>query len=266
MPAINLARLRKQIVVLVDHFDQPEAFLRLLHDLLDHYADHMQRHGQAGEPPPLIQAYRVPSPMLRQLALELAPRASEDTVLTLALCDSLWTQPYLEPRILAATLIGQSPLTSIDDVLGRVERWAESSSEELLIEALANRGLSRVHQEQPERLLLQIETWMGTENLMLRRLGLRAILSLISDASFENLPAVIKLITPYVRVAPLPLKPDILDVLGALARRSPRETAYFLRQNLDVSGDSDTAWLIRQSLRFFPVETQDSLRDAIRRT
>lgn len=266
MPAINLARLRKQTAVLVDHFNQPEAFLRLLHDLLDHYADHILRHGQAGEPPPLIQAYRVPAPMLRQLAQELAPRASEDAPLTLALCDALWTQPYLEPRILATTLIGQAPLTSVDDVLSRVEKWAESTSEERLIEALANRGLMRVQQEQPERLLLQIEDWLGTESLMLRRIGLRALISLISDASFENLPVALKLVTPYVRVAPLPLKPDILDVLAALARRSAKETAYFLRQNLDVSGDTDTAWLIRQSLRFFPVETQDSLRDAIRRT
>ena len=266
MPAINLARLRQQTAALGDHFDQPAVFIRTLNDLLDYYADRIQRHGQAGEPPPLIKAYRVPSTILRNLALELASRAAEDEISTLALCDMLWAQPYLEPRILAATLLGHAPLTAIEDVLSRVDRCAKTTSEERLIEALIKHGLSRAHREQPQRLLLQAEVWLSAEDLILQRIGLIALRQLILDAKFENLPTALKLFTPFVRLAPLPLRPEILDVLAELARRSPREAAYFLRQNLDISGDTDTAWLIRQSLKFFPVEIQASLREVSRRT
>ena len=55
-----------------------------------------------------------------------------------------------------------------------------------------------------------------------------------------------------------------MDLLIALARRSPKETAYSLRQILDAPEAPETAWLIRQVMRYFPAETQDSLRAALR--
>jgi len=37
MPAIDLARLKKQTAQLADLFDQPSAFLREHREILDHY-------------------------------------------------------------------------------------------------------------------------------------------------------------------------------------------------------------------------------------
>jgi hypothetical protein len=55
-----------------------------------------------------------------------------------------------------------------------------------------------------------------------------------------------------------------LDVLIALARCSPRETAFFLRQSLELPNSPDTPWLIRQTARYFPADIQESLRAAVR--
>ena len=266
MPAINLPRLRQQAAELAGLFDQPEAFLRSLNDLLDLYADRVHRFGQAGEPPPLIKAYHVPPPMLRQLALELNPYAAQDAARTLALCDLLWEEPMLEPRLLAAILLGQAPLTPVDLIAERVQRWAQPISEDRLINALVQHGLSRVSREQPQRLLQESSEWLTSGDTSLERLGLRALSLLVSAPNFDNLPAVLHQLTPFVRTAPFPIRADIIDLLIALARRSPRETAYSLRQTLEAPDHPETAWFIRQTMNYFPAETQASLRTALRQS
>jgi hypothetical protein len=90
------------------------------------------------------------------------------------------------------------------------------------------------------------------------------LLPLICDPAFENLPVFFRLIQQLCQAAPAALRPDLLDVLAALARRSPQETAYFLRQTLIFPDSPDTPWLIRQSLSQFPPEMQSSLRQAMR--
>jgi hypothetical protein len=87
---------------------------------------------------------------------------------------------------------------------------------------------------------------------------------MIQDPDFENLPAFFRLIHPLVRQAPPALRPDVLDVLATLARRSPQETAYFLRQTLALPNCPDTPWSIRQVLSAFPAEQQKRLRQALR--
>jgi len=266
MPAINLARLRQQCATLVEQFDQPQMFLHTLHDLFETYADRALRPGQAGNPPPLIQTYHLPPPMLRQIAQELSSLASANAVQTLALCDALWAQPTLETRLLAIHLLGQVPLDSFEAIMIRAERWIQVTTEEQLINALVQQGLGHARREQPARLLEKVGSWMEMEDVMKQRLGLRALLLLAVDPGYENLPAVLHLLTPFVRAVPLALKPEVLDLLAGLARRSPGETAYFLRQNLEAPENPDTAWLLRQSLRHFPAETKEGLRAVLRQT
>jgi hypothetical protein len=266
MPAINLSRLKKQSANLAGLFDQPEAFVSALLDLLDAYADRVHRFGQAGEPPPKIKAYNVPSPLLRQLALELKPYAAQDSFHTLSLCDLLWAEPMLEPRLIAAMLLGQAPLTPIEPVLERVKQWSQPLSEDRLLITLVQQGLYRVSQEEPNRLLQQSGEWLGSEDTGLQRLGLKSYQLLVSNPNFDNLPAILHQITPFVRNTPFAIKPDIMDLLIALARRSPKETAYTLRQILEAPEVHDSAWLTRQVMRYFPAETQDSLRAALRQS
>ena len=55
MPAIQPARLKKQVTELVPKINQPSVFVRELHTLLNLYSDHTQRPGQAGVPLPLLE-------------------------------------------------------------------------------------------------------------------------------------------------------------------------------------------------------------------
>jgi hypothetical protein len=256
--------LRQQVALLAEHFDDPPAFTRSLHFLLDYYSDRARRPGKTGRPGPLLMAYNVRSPVLRMLVQELNPLIQENPAGGLDLCDALWAEPYLEFRLLAAMLLGQIPPTPPEAITDRLKHWITTDVEFFLIEALLNHGVERLHREQPQAFLQLIESWMESTKIFQQQLGLRALVQLINDPTFENLPVFFRLIQPLCLAAPVGLRPDLLDVISALARRSPQETAYFLRQSLMFPDAPDTPWLIRQSLSKFPAEVQSSLRQAMR--
>jgi hypothetical protein len=260
MPAIQLTRLRIQAAQLADLISQPTVFVRSLHIILDYYSDRTHRPGQSGEPPTLLPAYNVPPPVLRQILLELGPRLSGDQNTGLVLCDLLWEQKQYECRLLAARILGLLPVELIEPIQLRLSAWSKEG-EERIISALLVEGLSRWRKEAPADFLSFLEKCLKSSSFHDQALGLRAVQPLIKDSSFDNLPILFRLLNPLARVAPAPLRPDLLLVIELLAKRSPTECAYFLRQNM---ASQDTAWITRQIFSVFPVELQKGLREAMK--
>ncbi|MBN2547864.1 MAG: DNA alkylation repair protein [Anaerolineales bacterium] len=264
MPAIQPARLKQQAALLAEQYQNPAAFLRGLHHLLDFYADRSHRPGQAGKPRPLTQAYKVGPPVIRQIFQELVPLASMNIPAALELCDQLWQQPFLEFRLLAVMLLGQIPVDHPEPVLQRVNTWLTVDLEEHLTQAVLNHGLIYLQQAHLPAVMQFIQEWLDRPNIFNQQLGLKALLPMIRNPEIENLPTCFRLVHPLVRVAPAGLRSDLLDVLASFAQRSPQETAFYLRQTLALPNSPDTPWLVRQSLHAFPKEIQDSLRKAAR--
>ncbi|MBN1146007.1 MAG: DNA alkylation repair protein [Anaerolineales bacterium] len=264
MPAIQLARLKQQAALLAESFGDAEGYVRGLHHLLDYYSDRARRAGQSGKPSPLIAAYNVKLPVLRLLLQSIQPLALENPQAALALCDALWEQPYLELRQMAAMLLGMIPPQPPEIIMQRLRAWMQSDLEGRLIEALLVDALARLRQEAPQIILQAIQEWLESAHTFYQQVGLRALLPLILDASFDNLPMCFRLLQPLARNAPPALRPEVLDVLGAMARRSPQETAHFLKHTLGSHQAADTAWLIRQTLNEFPEEIRTNLREIVR--
>jgi hypothetical protein len=265
MPAIQPARLKIQTARLAEDFSNPDVFVRSFHELLDHYSDRSYRPGQSGEPPPLLKAYNVPPPVLRHVLKELGPAILQDRSGTLDLSKRLWEEPFYEFRNLAISLVGQVTPGPPEDILKLVEAWAIPSTELRLLKALLVTGLARVRREFPQVYLRQVNQWLVSGRIFTQQLGLQALVPLLAEPGFENLPVLFRMLAPLVRSAPTPLRPDLLDIMQKLARRSPKEAAFFLRQNLALKTDNPgTAWLARQSLSSFPPEIQANLRSALR--
>jgi hypothetical protein len=259
MPAILLSRLKIQAARLADLTTQPDIFVRSLRGILDFYSDRTRRPGQSGEPPPLLPAYHVPSPVLRQIMLELAPQLSADQSKGLALSTALWNQEQFECQLLAVRILGLLPVEPLEPVHDRLKKWAKEGEERVLTELLTT-GLTRWRSEASNSFLGLVEEWLSSSSFHEQKMGLRALLPLIQDPDFGNLPVLFRILNPLVRVAPSQIRPDLVPVLKTLANRSPQETAYFLRHNMAAQ---DTAWVTRQVLTEFSKETQISLRKAM---
>ncbi len=265
MPAIQPARLKQQAVDLAAKCGNPEAFVRELHRLLDRYTDYTHRSGQAGEPFPLEAAYNTPPQVIRQVWLELTREIHLHPECLLPLCDALWAEQNYDLQLLAARLLGKVPLDPPTPVIERIHEWVSSGLDNRLLDGLLEHGLEQIQLHAPAQILEFISSWLASSDLTLQQAGLHALLTMSNYPGLENLPAVLKLITPYLRIAPPRLRPDILAVLTVLAHTSPSETAYMLRQNLSAPDNPDTAWLIRQVLNEFPVEMQADLKAAMKK-
>lgn len=264
MPAIHPNQLKQQAVELADNFEDADAYIRNLHDLLEFYSNRARRPGQSGKPRPLIKSYDASPPVMRQVLNEISPLAQENPKLGLNLCDALWEQPYLEFRQLSAMLLGEISPDPPDLITNRVRLWLSKDLEEYLIAILLTQALKRVQIKEPQVLIDLIQEWLEHPDDFYNHIGLQALILLIQDPNFENIPSFFRLIQPLARSSHANLHPDLLDVLEALAQRSPQETSFFLRRTLEMPNAEDTPWLIRQTLHAFPPDIQENLRAIVR--
>ena len=260
MPAIQPARLKKQVADLAAIFDQPVQFVRQLHALLHQYSDHTHRPGQAGLPSPLVGSYNAPPPVMRQVWLALMPLVEGDPKRTLPVCDALWAEPNYDLQLLAARLLGQVPVDPPRPVVERIQAWVQQAADHRLMNGLLENSLVCLQRDAPQQMMELVTLWLASSELTSQQAGLRALLPVIASSGSENMPAIFRLLTPYLRIAPTRLRPDILRVLSALVQISPAETAYVLRQNLSAPDNPDTQWLIRQVLDRFSEETRAGLK------
>ena len=264
MPAIQLTRLRLQAAHLRDSFSRPEDFTRGLQAMMGFYADRTHRSGQSGEPPPLMPAYHIPAPVLRQVLLELKPLILQEPENAFSLTDALWAQNNLECRLLAAAILGNIPASNTGGVLERITAWSSIEKEDRLIQALLDQGLAGLRRLSSTKFLQLVEQWLASDQLNDQRMGLIALGILARDSSFTNLPVIFQILSAPLKAIPAGLRNNLIDILRILARRSPTETAYFLKENLSSPGSLAAGWLIRQLLDEFPKETRDSLRESLR--
>jgi hypothetical protein len=151
-------------------------------------------------------------------------------------------------------------------VVGRLQEWVCQTSEEGILDEILQFALTSLKRDAPEMLVELVSKWLESRNLCLQQAGLRVLIILVDQPGSEHLPTVFHMMTPYVRSTPARLRPDVLAVLTALAHCSPSETAYLLRQNLSAPDNPDTAWIIRQVMDEFPLETRLSLRQDLKRS
>lgn len=264
MPAISPAKLKLQTARLAEQYAQPGVYVRELHALLKLYADHTHRAGQSGLPSALLESYNVPAPVMRQINLSMKPTVELDPEALLQLCDALWSEPFLEHRLLACTLLGQIPVVQPEPIFQRLESWAQGTPEHHLMRAVIDQGMRRMRQDAPSAVLKLVEEWLQSSEVNLQQLGLRALITQVEEPRFHNLPAVYRLITPFIRSAASAIRPDVVELVKVLAERSPNETAYTLRTALKAPEGAPAAWLTRQVLPEFPKAIQDSLRQAMK--
>jgi len=264
MPAIHPARLKQQASDLASRCGEPATFVRQLHFLLDLYTDHTHRKGQPGEISALLSAYKAPPQVMRQLWIELQPFILDHPDQVPALCDALWAEQNVDMRMLSARLLGALPVEQPEVVVDRLKLWVGEGLEKRMLDGLLDLSLSGIKGAAPTMLLDLISAWMSSPEISDQQAGLRALLVLVDMPTGEYLPSIFRLLTPYIRIAPSRLRPDILAVIAAIARVSPSEMAYVLHQNLTTPDNPDTAWIIRQVLPDFPKEMRLGMRQALK--
>ena len=261
MPAIDLARLKKQTAQLSDLFDQPSAFLRELRDILEFYVNRTLR-SQSVAPSSVLPTYRTPVVVLRQIETELGPIAEKQSIQALELADALWDEGWLETRLLAAFLLGRIPPQE-ERLLARLTAWTQAVRDPEVRAALLTTSLTRLRKETPDLFLVLVKEWLHPARQRMWSNGIQALVPLISSPDFDNLPPIFEIVEPIIRAAPAALQFDLQELIIMLCQASPDETTYFIQQLLKSTKGPMLAVALRRMLPEFPTEFQVSLREML---
>src|SRR5512138_3388897 len=262
MPAIDLARLKKQTAYLADLFDQPVDFLREHRDILDHYVNRTLRTLSVA-PSSVLPTYRTPVVVLRQIETELGPVAEKKPIQALELADALWDEGWLETRLLAAFLLGRIPPQE-ERLLARLTAWTQAVRDPEVRAALLTTSLTRLRNETPDLFLVLVKEWLHPARQRMWSNGIQALIPLISSPDFDNLPPIFEIISPILKAAPATLQFDLQELITVLYTASPSETTYFLEQILKETKSPLPSIALRRMSPKLPADLQLNLREMLR--
>lgn len=262
MPAIDLARLKKQTARLADVFDQPAVFLRELREVLEFYVNWTLR-SQSVAPSSVLPTYRTPVVVMRQIEKELGPIAEGQPVQALELADALWDEGWLETKLLAAFLLGRIPPQE-ERLLARLTAWTQAVRDPEVRAALLTTSLTRLRGETPDLFLVLVKEWLHPARQRMWSNGIQALVPLISSPDFDNLPPIFEIVEPIIKTSPAILQYDLQELITVLFAASPDETIFFLQQILKGTKSPLPAIALRRMSPELPQELQASVREMLR--
>lgn len=263
MPAVELIRLKKEADELAARLHQPVEFKRLLLDRLEFYADRVTRPGNMARPAPLIPRYSVPMLFLQAVEQAMQQSASSSPLEALELAKQLWQETHLEPKLIAASLIGMAARTDAHAASELLVQYCVPTENPLVQEALLQRSGSQLRQANIDVWFDLVERWVNSGQLSQQIIGFRALQDVIEDREFENLPVIYRLLTVPLEAVDRTTMHELEPLLITLARRSAVETLFLLRQCYNRRHNPILARLIRKCLPSFPSESQAALRKVI---
>lgn len=262
MPAIDLTRLRKQAARLADFFFLPDEFMKHLREMLDFYVNYTLRTVENVAPGSNLKTYRTPPAVLTQIENELRSVAEANPHFALELADILWDEGALETRLLAAFLLGRIPPQE-ERLLPRITAWTQQIRDPNVRAALLSTSLTRMRKETPDQFLTLVREYLHPERGRTWSNGIQALIPMIADTDFENLPAIFDIVEPIIEEAPSTLQNDLTDLIVALYRASASETIFMLKHVLSNSQNPMTAITLRRISPNFPPPLQKELRSLL---
>jgi hypothetical protein len=263
MPAIDLARLRKQAARLADFFFLPNEFMKHLREILDFYVNYTLRTKENVAPGSNLKTYRTPPAVLTQIENEIKQTAEENPHFALELADTLWDEGALETCLLAAFLLGRIPPQE-ERLLPRLTAWTQQVRDPDVRSALLSTSLMRMRKETPAQFLNLIREYFHPERSRTWSNGIQALLPMIADTNYNNLPPILDLVEPIIEEAPTSLQNNLSDLIIALYRASANETIFMLKHILERTENPMTLITLRRMSVNFPPPLQKELQELLR--
>jgi pimeloyl-ACP methyl ester carboxylesterase len=94
--------------------------------------------------------------------------------------------------------------------------------------------------------------------------GIQALIPMVADSGFENLPAIFDLVEPVIEAAPSTLQTELAELIVMLYRASPNEAVFMLKHILETTTNQMTAVTLRRISPDFPPSLQKELRGLLR--
>ncbi len=264
MAAIDLTRLNKQIEGLKEVFSQPVEFRQRLHATLQFYHRYSHRQHKDAVPISFMRVYDLPEQILPHIAYGLNLKAHQNAGETLAVVDELWLDDHYEARDLAAHLLGQVPFSAKADAFDRIKQWSSVPMDVAVVGSVFSKGSQRLRSEDPKGWAEFVGNLLASPLERQQNHGLFALSLLVEQSHSDQFPQFFRWIRPFLQSDQTLIQPNLSKAIAALARRSPAETAYLLKEVMSDTDGSGIEQRVRSYLSYFDEQLSESLQTSLR--
>lgn len=261
MPAIDPARLSREIQTVTLAFNQPPELVERVLALLDFYADRILRPGAHAAMRAPQRAFSAPAPVVNGLRQALGREASAYPESAWEIADRLWAAGYHETYLLAAAVlepqIDARAAAWVGDRLGR-------GLDDRLQDVLASTAWRGWRTAEPEGFLALVNAWIAGKDAARQVFAYAALKAAVEATPPDGLAAMMDLLYRLPSARSPGVQQARLELLRALAARSPAEVAAYLLHKHE-RGAPGSERDLRLLLDRFPQELQSRLRLALRR-
>ena len=263
MPSIDLIRLRKQIAHLGIFLEIPGEFLSEYKSLLEFY--HQWSHHQHEEniPDSFMLVYDLPPQVVPEIELGLKPFLQGKGHVFFPLADTLRKDLHFECSNLAAFILGQTPAENIDALKDYLEAWLEGSLDKAVVETIFIKAASPLRNTDQDLYLIFLHSLLRSSNKRLANAGLVGLTLFLPSAKIDDLPKLFNIIGPLIQDRQV-RQENLETLIKELAKKSPVETAYLIRQVLSDTDDRHVASLARSFLEYLPIDSAETVTKAIK--
>ena len=237
--------------------------MKHLSEMLEFYVNHTLRTVENVAPGSNLKTYRTPPAVITQIENEVRSVAEANPEFALELADKLWEDGALETRLLAAFLLGRIPPLE-ERLLPRLTAWSQQVRDPSVRSALLSSSLTRMRKETPAEFLSLVREYLHPARMNSWSNGIQALLPMIADSSYDNLPPILDIVEPIIEKAPAALQNELTDLIIALYRASASETIFMLKHVLSTTDNPMTAVTLRRIVTSFPPALQREIYDLLR--
>ncbi|HSN94341.1 MAG TPA: hypothetical protein VLR89_04685 [Anaerolineaceae bacterium] len=263
MPSIDLIRLRKQIARLGIFLEVPEEFVSEYKGLLEfyHHWSHLQQEDRI--PNSFMLMYDLPPQVISEIELGLKHFLQSKPNVIFALVDALRKDLHFECSGLAAFMLGQISEDNVEPLKEYLANWLESPLDKALVETIFLKSTVSFQKADQEAYLVFLQSLLKSANKRLANSGLIGLRLFLPSIKVDNLPRLFNMVSPLIQDRDV--RQENLEVLiQELAKKSPVETGYLIRQVLSDTEGRRIETLARAFLEYLPEETAESVARAIK--
>jgi hypothetical protein len=264
MPAIEISRLRTKVTLLTGLIDDPPQLMRELLEFYASYSDLTFQSGLFSVKGGNLFAFRTPPLINREIENAFSKFALTSPDRIIELIDLLSQCAELEPRQLAAALLGVLPSEYFDQVISRLTSWTSAITDPQDLTWLFSRATVNLRREKPEKWLSMLQQWLEAPDDQSRSIAVYGLSSMITDTSLTSLPLIYKHLQPLMLEEDAKVSHYLETIIERLIEKSETETLYFLKQTIRQSKNQSLIRMVRRSLGLFSQEGQESLKAFLR--
>ena len=263
MPSIDLIRLRKQIARLGIFLEVPDEFVSAYKGLLEFYHQWAHHQHEAHIPNSFMLMYDLPPQVIPEIELGLKPFLHAKSHVIFPLADALRKDLHFECSTLAAFMLGQISIEEIQALKDYLTTWLEIPLDKALVETIFFKATESLQQTDQQVYLTFLQTLLKSSNKRLANAGLIGLTLFLPSVKIDYLPKLLNIVSPLIQDRDV--RQENLEILiRELARKSPVETGYLIRQVLSDTEGKFIETLARAFLEYLPAETADTVARAIK--